>query len=374
MPHTLDGRPRAAGQRLRALALILGTLALVAGLLGPAVAAAKAPHGAKRTAAARGDHPPSGDRGAGKKDETKGDEAKKRDVDADADADAAGEADEQGCDSSGHGNPCHPPQACGQNSGPGSGNPLCAPGAECDSSGSGSGSGDANEMCAPQCQAGNEGPGHADDNDDTAKAGRHGHRGAACVADNPHNPDNPDNPEACPPGRHREGDACVADNPDNPPCQVNCNPAPGCTVNCTPVTTATPAITTSTPATTTSTGTAPGTTTGDQPTSAVAGTQAASAGAGLIAPRRCQTRAFRVTVRGRSIRRVTFLVGGRRVRTVTVPAGRRSITVSLPVRRFGARRQSVQARVTFRNGAAVRILTAPATRCAQATVSPQFTG
>jgi hypothetical protein len=110
------------------------------------------------------------------------------------------------------------------------------------------------------------------------------------------------------------------------------------------------------------------------PQSVVAGTQARSASARLSAQTRCGTRAFRVTVSGRSIRRVTLLVAGRRVRTITVPAGRRSITVSVPVRRFGARRQSVQARVTFRNGAPARTLTASATRCAQSAVSPQFTG
>jgi hypothetical protein len=62
------------------------------------------------------------------------------------------------------------------------------------------------------------------------------------------------------------------------------------------------------------------------------------------------------------------------VRTVTVPSGRRSISVNVPVRRFGARRQTVTARVTFRNGARARTLTASATRCAQGAVSPQFTG
>jgi len=34
----------------------------------------------------------------------------------------------------------------------------------------------------------------------------------------------------------------------------------------------------------------------------------------------------------------------------------------------------VTVRVTFRNGAAPRTLTARATRCAQGAVSPQFTG
>jgi hypothetical protein len=110
------------------------------------------------------------------------------------------------------------------------------------------------------------------------------------------------------------------------------------------------------------------------PASTVAGTQARSATARLRTQSRCGTRAFRVTISGRNIRRVTLFVAGRRVRTITVPAGRRSITVSVPVRRFGARRQSVRARVTFRNGAPARTLTASATRCAQNSVSPQFTG
>jgi hypothetical protein len=79
-------------------------------------------------------------------------------------------------------------------------------------------------------------------------------------------------------------------------------------------------------------------------------------------------------ISGRNIRRVTFRVAGRVVHTVTVPAGRRTVTVNLPVRQFGARRQSVQARVTFRNGAAARTLTASASRCAQGPVTPQFTG
>jgi len=55
-------------------------------------------------------------------------------------------------------------------------------------------------------------------------------------------------------------------------------------------------------------------------------------------------------------------------------AGRRSLMVSLPVRRFGARRQSVRARVTFRNGARSRALTVSGTRCAEGAVSPRFTG
>jgi hypothetical protein len=71
---------------------------------------------------------------------------------------------------------------------------------------------------------------------------------------------------------------------------------------------------------------------------------------------------------------VTFFVGGRAVRTVTMRSGGRSMTVSLPIRRSGARRQALRARVTFRNGASTRTLTATAMRCAQGAVSPTFTG
>jgi hypothetical protein len=48
--------------------------------------------------------------------------------------------------------------------------------------------------------------------------------------------------------------------------------------------------------------------------------------------------------------------------------------VSVPLSRGGAARQRVQARVTFRNGAAPRVLNTTARRCAQAAVAPQFTG
>jgi hypothetical protein len=110
------------------------------------------------------------------------------------------------------------------------------------------------------------------------------------------------------------------------------------------------------------------------PVSSVAGTQARSAAARLAVPRSCASRTVRVRVTGRQIRRVTVLVNGRRARTVAVRANQRTVTVAVPVRRSGAARQRIQARVTFRNGAAARTLTASATRCAQAAVRPQFTG
>ncbi|MEA2382183.1 MAG: hypothetical protein QOH72_2154 [Solirubrobacteraceae bacterium] len=173
----------------------------------------------------------------------------------------------------------------------------------------------------------------------------------------------PDTPQ-CRPGQVVVGGQCVNPQPDSNGCtppQVLQNGV------C-----ATPGTTVAGTAQQAPAATAPAPTTA--PASNVAGTQARSATARLRAQTRCGTSTFRVTISGRSIRRITLFVAGRRVKTITVPAGRRSVTVSVPVRRFGARRQSVQARVTFRNGAAPRTLTASATRCAQTAVSPQFTG
>jgi hypothetical protein len=87
----------------------------------------------------------------------------------------------------------------------------------------------------------------------------------------------------------------------------------------------------------------------------------------------CGRRTFRVMISWTDIAQVTLFVAGRRVRTVTMPAGARSLVVHVPVRRFGARRQTVQARITFTNGARALTLTAAATRCA-ATAQPDFTG
>jgi hypothetical protein len=73
------------------------------------------------------------------------------------------------------------------------------------------------------------------------------------------------------------------------------------------------------------------------------------------------------------VRRVTFSINGRRVRTVNVGANQRSLAVTVPLRRSGPSRQTVIARVTFRNGQAARTLRVSVRRCAQA-VRPQFTG
>ncbi len=211
--------------------------------------------------------------------------------------------------------------------------------------------------------------------------GEHPDRNGNCAPDTPPCAagEHPDNNGQCvpatPPCANGEqpgpnGD-CV---PATPPCAAGQGPDQNGVCVTPPATPATPAGGTA-PATTPAAGTVPATTTTAQrPAGQVEATQARSATARLSAQTRCATRTVRITIRGNQIRRVTFRVAGRVVRTVTVRAGQRTVSVNLPVRRFGARRQAVQARVTFRNGAAARTLNASATRCAQGAVSPQFTG
>jgi hypothetical protein len=102
------------------------------------------------------------------------------------------------------------------------------------------------------------------------------------------------------------------------------------------------------------------------PAQAVRGTRVARGTASLRLPGCAATRA-RVTVTGSPMRRIVFSVNSRRAATVVVPAGRRSVTRSLPI---GA----VSARVTFRNGASARTLRARTRRCTGRAVRPQFTG
>jgi hypothetical protein len=74
----------------------------------------------------------------------------------------------------------------------------------------------------------------------------------------------------------------------------------------------------------------------------------------------------------RRVRRVVFSVNGRRVRTVDLGANARTVSVVVPLRATGPRRQTVTARVTFRSGTAARTLRVHVTRCAA--VRPKFTG
>ena len=102
------------------------------------------------------------------------------------------------------------------------------------------------------------------------------------------------------------------------------------------------------------------------PAQAVLGTRAAR-GTARLRTAGCSVRRARVTVTGSPMRRIVFSVNGRSVKTVVVRAGRRTVTVSLPI---GA----VTARVTFRNGATARTLHATTRACAPRVVRPSFTG
>jgi hypothetical protein len=75
----------------------------------------------------------------------------------------------------------------------------------------------------------------------------------------------------------------------------------------------------------------------------------------LAAASACRARLVRVRVVGRQMWEITFAINGRHVRTITVRAGQRSVTVSLPMRNRRAS-QRVTARVRFRNGARARTL------------------
>jgi hypothetical protein len=94
----------------------------------------------------------------------------------------------------------------------------------------------------------------------------------------------------------------------------------------------------------------------------------------LRVPGRCVAKAARVTVLGRAMRDVTFSIKGRRPVTRSVAPGRQIVTALVPLRRRGPARQTVRARVRFRNGAAPMTLTRLVARCAQATARPPFTG
>jgi hypothetical protein len=102
-------------------------------------------------------------------------------------------------------------------------------------------------------------------------------------------------------------------------------------------------------------------------------TRVASGRAVLATPSRCQTGTYRVTVRGRSMRSVAFYVNGRRVRTVSVPRGRTTVTVRLGSK---AKVHRVRARVTYVASARTRArdLRATILRCSPASARPTFTG
>jgi hypothetical protein len=111
------------------------------------------------------------------------------------------------------------------------------------------------------------------------------------------------------------------------------------------------------------------------PMVAVAGERVSSAPTvRLSVQEECAARHARVTVKGSSMRRVSFSVKGRRARTVRVAPGARRITALVALRRHGPAVQKVTTRITFSNGAPARTLVAAARRCAPTLVAPKFAG
>ncbi|MEY2532599.1 MAG: hypothetical protein QOF29_509 [bacterium] len=99
--------------------------------------------------------------------------------------------------------------------------------------------------------------------------------------------------------------------------------------------------------------------------------------ASIRGPRACpRTRVVTATVTGRQIRRVTFLVDGRRVRTVTRAdsRGRWALSLRTSQLRRGANRVTARVEFSAAGQARTRTLRLNITRCAAQVVRPQFTG
>jgi hypothetical protein len=82
------------------------------------------------------------------------------------------------------------------------------------------------------------------------------------------------------------------------------------------------------------------------------------------------------TVTGRQIRRVTFLVRGKKLKTVTKAdsKGRWTLTLRTSSLRRGANAVVARVEFTAASGTKTRNLRITVTRCAAQAVQPQFTG
>jgi hypothetical protein len=99
--------------------------------------------------------------------------------------------------------------------------------------------------------------------------------------------------------------------------------------------------------------------------------------AALRGPRACpRTSSVAATVTGRQIRRVTFLVGGKKMRTVTKADRNGRFTLALRTSSLRRGANAVIARVEFTTASRTRTrnLRITITRCAARAVQPQFTG
>jgi uncharacterized repeat protein (TIGR01451 family) len=118
----------------------------------------------------------------------------------------------------------------------------------------------------------------------------------------------------------------------------------------------------------------------DQPQVAVLPETAVPGSARLSGPAACQSKAFKVTVRGKQMAKVTFYVDGKVYKRLTVSAAQaiktRSLSVTINPRSSKAGVHRVKVRVTFVAKSLTKTKTMNLTyqRCARQVVKPQFTG
>ncbi len=98
------------------------------------------------------------------------------------------------------------------------------------------------------------------------------------------------------------------------------------------------------------------------------------ASASIVRLSRCVSRTFGAVVRGRGIRRVTFYVNGRRVRTMTGSHSRYVLRVSPTAARNGVIRVNAQVDFVARSGKRAKTLRMTALRCAVGAQRVRFTG
>jgi hypothetical protein len=120
-------------------------------------------------------------------------------------------------------------------------------------------------------------------------------------------------------------------------------------------------------------GVAPAPPTPPPPAAVVRGERRQAPTARLSAPKGCVSRRYTVAVTGGPIRSVTFLLNGRKVRTLRARPGQRRFAVRLPASSPIGR---VVARVRFTSRATrrTRTLRVRVPRCARRAVTPRFTG
>ena len=96
----------------------------------------------------------------------------------------------------------------------------------------------------------------------------------------------------------------------------------------------------------------------------------------LTGPSGCVKKAFKATVRGSRISKVTFFVDGKKRKTITAKAGQRAFKLKVRPNALGRGVHRITARVQFaaESETKSRTLRLSFQRCARQVVRPQFTG